>query len=332
MELAQKVAFLRQPGAYPFATEGVDVIETHMSWVFLAGGHVYKLKKPVRYSYLDFRTVDARHQDCLEEVRLNRRLANGIYLGVVPLVAGSIDSLSLGGKGCVVDWLVHMRRLPGDRMLDYRIRRSLLQADEIDPAAHRLADFYRGLSPVEITPAENRRRFRDDIEENHSELTDPAFGLSASQIDDLCGRHQRFLDQEASVIDRRVLDGRVIEGHGDLRPQHVCLTDPPVVIDCLEFNRDFRLLDAADELAYLSLECERLGAAPAGRRFFAIYRRVTGDHPPPPLLHFYASFRATLRAKIAIWHNRDDGIREPDKWVRRARAYLALAEQHARHF
>ncbi len=332
MELARKVAFLRRPETYPVPAERVEAIETHISWVFLAGSDVYKLKKPVRYSYLDFRTLDARHRDCLEEVRLNRRLADGVYLGTVPLTASREGTLSIGGEACIVDWLVHMQRLPRKRMLDRRIATGELSATEFLPAANRLAHFYRQLSPVEITSGEYQRRFADDINENRQELTNSAFALPAGRAEAVCEAHSLFLKENGDALDARVAAGRIIEGHGDLRPQHVCLTEPPVVIDCLEFNRGFRILDAVDELAYLAVECERLGAAWAGSELLATYSAISGDRPAPELIHFYASFRATLRAKIAIWHNLDDGIRDPDRWVRRAEEYLQLAERHAEHF
>lgn len=329
MTLARKIAYLRRTESYPDAAQRVEAIETHISWVFLAGEHVYKLKKPVRYSYLDFRTLDARHHDCLEEVRLNRRLAGEIYLGAVPLRELGDGSLSLTGEGCIVDWLVHMRRLPAERMLDALIGAGELDAQTLEPLAERLGNFYRGLAPVEITAAEYRQRLADDIAENRRELTDPFFALPAGRAGELCDVQLRFLERHATALERRVDQGRVIEGHGDLRPEHICLTTPPVVIDCLEFNRGFRILDAADELAYLSMECERLGAGWAGEQLLAGYARLTGDSPPPGLLHFYASFRAALRAKIAVWHNLDDGAQHPEKWIRRATDYLELAESHA---
>lgn len=332
MSLARKVAYLRRPESYPDPAERVEAIETHISWVFLAGEHVYKLKKPVRYSYLDFRTLDARHHDCLEEVRLNRRLAREIYLGAVPLVELGDGSLSLTGEGCIVDWLVHMKRLPAVRMLDTLICAGELHPETLAPLAGLLADFYRQLAPVEITGGEYRQRFADDIAENRRELTNPFFLLPAKRAEAVCDAQQTFLRQHAQMLDARVNLGKVIEGHGDLRPEHVCLTTPPVVIDCLEFNRGFRILDAVDELAYLAMECERLGAAWVRDELLSNYSRITGDHPPQELVHFHASFRAALRAKIAVWHNLDDGAPDTGKWIRRALDYLALAESHAARF
>lgn len=327
--LARKLAFLRQSDSYPVEADSVELLETHISWIFFVGDFVYKLKKPVHYSYLDFRTLDARHHDCLEEVRLNRRLAEDTYLDVVPQVETSDGRLVVNAEGRVVDWLVKMKRLPRKRMLDALIDTGQLSPDILFPVAEKLAHFYHNLAPAEITAWEYRQRLIDDIAENQRELANPFFSLPVTLTDTVCDAQLDFLQRHAALLDHRISDGRVIEGHGDLRPEHICLSDPPVIIDCLEFNRNFRLLDAVDELAYLSMECERLGVDWVAEPLQASYSRITGDHPPPKLLHFYAGFRATLRAKIAVWHNLDDGARETEKWRGRALDYLALAESHA---
>jgi aminoglycoside phosphotransferase family enzyme len=126
--------------------------------------------------------------------------------------------------------------------------------------------------------------------------------------------------------------GKIIEAHGDLRPEHIWLGEEPVVIDCLEFKREFRILDIADELAYLAMECEHMGAPAVGQIFLETYGEVTKDKPPDKLLHFYKSYRATLRAKISIWHIKDSKVRNPSKWSSLAREYLQLADDHTRGF
>jgi len=139
-----------------------------------------------------------------------------------------------------------------------------------------------------------------------------------------------FLTARAAELDRRVTDGRIVEGHGDLRPEHVCLTEPPVVIDCLAFNREFRVLDGMDEVAYLSMECERLGHPGFGADLIAAYRDAARDEAPDELVHFYSAYRALVRAKIAALHTQDAAANEVPKWIGRAREYLALAGSHAR--
>lgn len=329
--LTAKVAFLRRPESYPGRPGSVDAVETHMSWVFLAGDRVYKLKKPVRYDFLDFSTVELRRLSCRREVRLNRRLAPDVYLGVVPLTADERGRLELGGDRegrTVVDWLVEMRRLPAESMLDHKIAQHTVSGEDVRRVGLLLARFYRQAPPVRITAAAYRRRFRDDVESVRRELTRPADTLPRARVLAVAGRLLGFLDRHGDLLDERVAGRRIVEAHGDLRPQHVCLAEPPVVIDCLEFKRDFRLLDPVDELAYLALECERLGAAWIGDRLLAIYEEETGDHPAPALLEFYKTFRAFLRGKIAFLHIREPG--DPDHWVALTKRYLELAAAEGR--
>ncbi|WP_413437461.1 hypothetical protein ACFDAU_13750 [Sulfuriferula sp. GW1] len=300
-----------------------------MSWVFLTDAHAYKLKKPVRYDYLDFSTVEARRLDCEQEVRLNRRLAADVYLGVIPLVLGAEGRLSVGGLGEAVDWLVQMRRLPAQRMLDHLIRSGAVKPAEINLLARRLALFYAAAATDAITPEAYRQHLAKRIKANLRELTSAEFGLDKDVPERLARFQLGFLETHAGLFDSRVRQGRIVEGHGDLRPEHVCLLPEPVVIDCLEFNREYRILDPADELGYLALECERLHAPEVGRWLLERYTEASGDVPPAALLHFYQSWRAVLRATLAIWHLRDDGRHPHKKWVETTMEYLELAQRHA---
>jgi len=329
ISLEAKLGFLGAPDAYPDAPARVDAVETHMSWVFLTDTHAYKLKKPVRYDYLDFSTAEARRLDCEEEVRLNRRLAAEVYLGVMPLVRDAAGRLRLGEAGETVDWLVQMRRLPADRMLDHLLRDGAVDQAEIVQLARRLARFYAAAAAEAIAPATYRQGLAGRIEDNLHELASQEFGLSRSVLERLARLQSDFLQSHAEWFDRRVQQGRIVEGHGDLRPEHVCLLAEPVVIDCLEFKREFRILDPADELGYLALECERLHAPQVGRWLLDAYREASGDAPPEALIHFYQSCRAVLRAKLALWHLRDDGRHPPGKWRATAQEYLEWALRHA---
>ncbi|MBI4204663.1 MAG: hypothetical protein HY527_06525 [Betaproteobacteria bacterium] len=325
----EKVAFLRSTDAYPTPPAAVEVIETHMSWVFLTGERVYKLKKPVRYAFLDFSTLEARRRNCEREVRLNRRLAADVYYGIVALVMTGDGRLRLDGDGPVVDWLVKMRRLPAQRMLDAAIRANTVRAEDIRKLTRFLTDFYQRSAPVEMGAAEYRARFADDIRANRAELIAPHYELSAPQVERLADAQHRFLRQHGDVLERRAHDEKIIDAHGDLRPEHICLTVEPRIIDCLEFKREFRLLDPVDELAYLAMECERLGAGSVGDQILRQYLDTTGDAPPDELIRFYKAFRACLRARIAIWHIADHEVRDTEKWRRRANDYLQLAESYA---
>jgi aminoglycoside phosphotransferase family enzyme len=320
-----KVAFLRSPEAYAEQPCSVEVVETHMSWVFLTERYAYKLKKPVRYDSLDFSTLELRRRDCEEEVRLNRRLARHVYLGTIALTVDPAGRLALAGGGEPVDWLVHMQRLPAERMLDALIRRGSIQETDVLPAALRLARFFAQAPPVELGAAEYRKRLEEGTRGDRDALCQPGFRLPRDRVVRIADAQLLHLAREPELFDRRVHEGRIVEGHGDLRPEHICLAPEPAIIDCLEFSRDLRLLDPADELAFLGLECERLGRVAVGRWFLRAYADVAGDEPPEPLLRFHRNYRALRRAKIAVWHLRDPSVRDHDEWWERAGRYLELA-------
>ena len=328
--LPAKVAFLKQPHNYPPPVTEVTVVETHRSWVFLTDQHAYKLKKPGRYAFLDVSTVSARKFYCEEEVRLNRRLAGDVYIATVPLAIDCAGKLVLDGTGSPVDWLVKMRRLPAHRMLDIAIQRQQIRDEQIRAVAQKLAKFYRASAPVEITPIDYRCGFERDIRASIGELSRPEFGLPRDLVEAPCAAQLMLLSRAPALFDQRVQEGRIVEAHGDLRPEHVCLLEPePVIIDCLEFSRELRTLDAAADLAFLSQECERLGAPQVGQIVFGIYSEVTGDRPPATLICFYKSRCACLRAKLCAWHLTDPTCRDPARWSGRAADYLLRAGRYA---
>jgi len=332
MHIEEKIAFLRQPDVYPDRPKRVEVIETHMSWVFLTESLVYKLKKPVQYDFLDFSTLEARQKDCEREVGLNRRLAGQVYLGTVPLTRQGDGDLRLGGEGRVEDWLVQMRRLPADRMLDAAIRKGTVDGKDVQQISQVLTGFYRRSVPLPIRPAKYLRRFENDIQSNLMVLRDSRYALPTAQVERLAAAQRQFLAAQGGLLEQRAREGRIIDAHGDLRPQHICLTAPPVIIDCLEFNREFRSLDPVDELAYLAMECDRLGAAPIGDKILHCYLEAANDPCPSELIGFYKVFRACLRAKIAVWHTVDHQVPDHQHWLGLARTYLDLAERYLHYW
>jgi uncharacterized protein len=326
-ELAAKVTFLSSVQSYPAGTTQVASIETHLSWVFLTDAHAYKLKKPVRTAFVDLRSLAARAHNCTEEVRLNRRLSSNVYFGVIPLMKTVAGDLTLAASGDVVDWIVAMRRLPSDRMLDHLVRTGKVSRRDIDALVRRLCDFYRRSAPTAIAPARYRQDFAESIAACRLELCRPAYRLSVQRVDEVCTKQLAFLSR-TDLFDARVHDGRIVEGHGDLRPEHICLEAEPQIIDCLEFSRRLRTLDAADELGFLALECERLGAQDIGRQILDVARSENGDAAPDALVAFYQSYRACVRAMLAIRHLREAAVRDPAKWTARAVQYLELAHAH----
>lgn len=329
VEIAAKVEFLRRADSYPRATRRVEVVETHMSWVFLTDSRVYKLKKPVRRASLDLSTLAARRHNCDLELRLNRRLAAEVYLGLVPLVVTAHGRLALAEPGSVVDWLVEMRRLERRHLLDAAIRARTVERAHLDAVARLLADFYRRTFRVPMTADAYRARCMAGIADSARDLAAPRACLDADQVGGVVADLARYVRTHEAHFVARIATHRIVEGHGDLRPEHVSLMPRPLVIDCLEFDRDLRTVDVADELAYLGLECEHLGAAWVGERVLATNCALTGDAPPAALIAFYKCSRALLRAKLCIGHLDDLAPPAHAPWVERAKAYFVLARQHA---
>jgi aminoglycoside phosphotransferase family enzyme len=324
--LAEKVSFLSEPAAYRHATSRVEARETHMSWVFLTDERVYKLKKPVRHAFLDFSSVARRRFFCREELRLNRRLAAQTYRKVVPLCRDDAGRLALGGEGHVVDWVVEMNRLPQADMLDVRIRSGRVAVSEIERIGELLAEFYAGLEPETAAGEVYLRHLVNEQRINRQILLRPEFGLADIAADELA-KVDRLLKRAGPWLAARLADGAIVECHGDLRPEHVCLVQPPQIIDGLEFNRSMRIMDPYDEINYLGMECDMLGAAwirPLLNR--ALDGRLP-TRPVAPLVALYGGFRALLRARLCIAHLLDTPIRHAEKWRPLAIRYIRQAHK-----
>jgi aminoglycoside phosphotransferase family enzyme len=326
--LAQKVEFLSRASAFPHPVTNVVCRETHMSWVFLAGDRAYKLKKPVRFAYLDFSSLRRRETACRAELRLNRRLAPDVYLDVVPLTI-TPRGLVIGGSGPVADWLVVMRRLDQTQTLEHAVLEHRVESWQLDRLVITLVQFYRRAAPVLHSPAISLRDWQQSLADQRRVLLDSRLGLPAGLVSRIAGIQRWFLANYGASVVVRARDRSIVDGHGDLRPEHIWLGDPVRIIDCLEFNARLRAVDPFDEIAFLSLECERLGASWAGEYIKRGVLRGLRDGPSEELFLFYRCHRATLRARLAVAHLLEPNPSTPEKWPRLARAYLAIAAADA---
>lgn len=325
---SEKVLFLKDPCNYAENPDLIETIETHMSFLFLTKNRVYKMKKPVKLNSIDFSTLEARELNCREEFRINRELAKGVYLNILSLNVDESGQLHLDGKGKAVDWLVKMKRLKEEHLLH-----KLIQSGDIDPpmlkkTAIKLADFYHTRPEIPFEASEYLDRLKAKITKNHLELQDPEFELHARRLQKLYNEQLEFLEMNPDLFTERVKTGKIIEAHGDLKPEHICIEKEPLIIDRLEFDRDLRILDPAEELSFLAVECELLKSPETGAIFFEQYEQVTQDKIPDKLIYFYKSKQASLRAKFAIWHLKEARYKQDPKWKERALEYLAVSENY----
>jgi len=328
VSLEEKISFLKQPAAYSYQDVKVEAKETHMSWVFLVDDVAYKLKKPVTNRLFDFQTLEARLKNCREEIRLNRRLAGDIYLGIVPLAINEVGKIQIEGKGKIVDWLVKMKRIPEENFLDFVIRHQKVNDALVKGAAQLLTEFYKNASAVHIEPDLYRKKLKDEIISTHSELVQQLYHFSVALVQQISNNLLQFVDHHYLLFDKRIENGKIIEAHGDLRPEHICLAPQPAIIDALEFNSELRIMDIAEELSFLEMECEVMRDLVTGQLFFDCYRKFSADTIPESLIFFYKAKKAFLRTYLVARHITEPGYKDEPKWLKRANAYLQLSKKY----
>jgi len=317
----------------------VELRTTHASWVFLCGADVFKLKRPVDLGFLDFRTIEARRRDCEDEVRLNRRLAPDIYLGVLPVrrdrAGHRVDEQ---GEGEIADWVVHMRRLPDEASAASLLARGRLNRDRLAALASTVA------GSLDAAPSAARfgevAALRHNVEENLAQSRPFAApdGMVEPDVLEAIWRHSdRTLRLRSELFTARARGGRIREGHGDLRLEHVYFVpsfvssptghERPVVIDCVEFSERLRAGDVAAEIAFLAMELEAAGQPALAAGFVARSAEALDDFDLYGVLDFYLAYRAWVRAKVAGLVARDPQTDHPvrARKLEEARLYFSLA-------
>ncbi len=297
------------------------LIETHISNVLLVGDRAYKLKKPIRTAFLDYSTPEARLWACRREVELNRRLSPDVYLGVASV-------LDVHGLPC--DSLVVMRRLPAERSLSALMRSGADVGDDVRRIARLVAAFHAGATrSVAISTAAATDSVRANWEANFVEMTDSVGPVlesaAARRVEQLV---RRYLSGRAPLFKERVERGMACDGHGDLKADDIfCLEDGPRILDCIEFNDQFRHGDVLADVAFLAMDLERLGAPALARSFLRSYVEFSAESHPDSLIHHYVAYRAHVRAKVAcIRHQQGDRGSATE-----ARRLLALSVRHLEH-
>lgn len=329
---------LCQPACYPHHPEEVELVQTHISAVFLAGDEVYKLKKPMRFSFLDYSTLKLRHHFCEEEVRLNRRLAPTVYLGVVPVLRVGdeyrVREAVNMRDAVVVDYLVRMRRLPPERTLAARLTAGDISKEDIRALAKRLVHFHQSAATKDAETYGAPEVVWQALADNFSE-TESFIGDTISQRQYTCIQDfsRQFFEEHQDLLKQRILYDRIREGHGDLRCDHVYFLDQGIeMIDCIEFSPRLRTCDVASELAFLAMDLELRGEPTIAADLIREYVAQANDAELLPLLPFYQCYRAYVRGKVESLKSREPEIAptEQDRARWQARRAFRLAYRYAR--
>ena len=337
MDLTKLIEALSHPAAYPQPVERVEVRQTHISVVFLAGPHVYKLKKPVNPGFLDFSTLEKRLHFCREEVRLNRRLAPDVYLGVVPVVR-TAAGLRLEGEGEAVEWAVKMRHLPEEATILECLRRGEVGIELVELLARTIAAFHRTAETNEQIASFGRfdavsRLVLDVLPQLASQV-----GVTISQcvLDRIHLRTKPALSRLRPLIESRAARGVPRDTHGDLHLDHIYYfpdREPPadlIIIDCIEFNERYRFIDPVADMAFAFMDLAFYGRRDLARAFADAYFRAAEDEEGWALLPLYTAYRAMVRSTVEGLLLAENEVPETDRDAARQKAkahwLLALGE------
>jgi aminoglycoside phosphotransferase family enzyme/predicted kinase len=326
------IAALQNPALFPHAVEGFQLIETHISWVLLTGPFVYKFKKPVNFGFLDFTSLEARQHFCNEELRLNQRLTDDLYLEVVP-VTGTAEAPQLGGDGEVIEYALKMRQFPQSGLLSTLQANGELMPAHIDQMAAQIGNFHINAPKVSAdnelgSPDSVMAPVLQNFEQIRPLISDKA---DLQQLDALQAWAESSFERLKPLLAQRKAEGFIRECHGDIHLGNITMIDGSVVIfDCIEFNEPFRMTDVYADIGFLAMDLEDRGLKSLSRRLVSQYLELTGDYQGLELLNFYKAYRALVRAKIALFSLPADADPvQRGATLRQYRNYATLAESYS---
>ena len=360
--LPPTVEALLKPQAYPHGPQKIELVQTQMSFVFLTGEYVYKIKKPVNLGYLDYTTLEKRHFFCQQELELNRRLCPEAYLAVVPIVEED-DGLRTEGQGQAIEYAVKMRQLPQERMMDVLLPRGQVTPEMVARVAEKLVSFHgKAETNPDIAAFGKLDVIRHNCHENFAQ-TEKYIGVTIpkAKYERIQGYTDSFIKSNASLFDKRAREGRIRDCHGDLHAAHICFTsdtrlparrtcspydssrrETPAgepspggqvcIYDCIEFNDRFRYGDVASEIAFLAMDLDRYQHADLSQRLVDAYVSLGHDEELLKLLNFYKCYRAYVRGKVESFKLDDPYIPEEEKAkvLTAAQGCFQLAESYVR--
>jgi aminoglycoside phosphotransferase family enzyme len=328
-EFPPLIQAMLDPAFYPHLPKEVELIQTHISYIFLTGELVYKVKKPVDFGFLDFTTLEKRRHFCQEEIRLNRRFSPDVYLGAVPISRDG-DAFHLGDDTEVVEYAVKMRRINEDHMLYRLLEGGKVESEDMERIGRHLASVYAAIPSDEKVQAFGSLdiisiNIVENFEQTRKYINGP---VSPEAFETIESWSLAFMKENTALFEQRVAQGSIKDCHGDLHLQHICVEGEKIYIfDCIEFNERFRFGDVASDVAFLAMDLDFNGYPDLARAFVHAYTEASGDTTLAQVLVFYKVYRAYVRAKVTSFMLDDPGLDEKAKGevLRRAKRYYDLA-------
>jgi len=321
---------LMHPSAYPEPFGKVNLAQTHISNVFIGDDFVYKIKKPVNFGFLDFSTLEKRKFYCNKEVELNSRFSEDVYLGVFPVTFDG-KKHAINGKGEIVDYAIKMRRLSDDDLMKSRFREGTISSKDIERIGEAIADFHKkSVRSKEIDRFGSLDAVKLNTDENFQQTEEfIANSVSKLQFHGLKSWTDNFYKKHKDVFAERIKDGKIRDCHGDLHMEHICLTDPIIIFDCIEFNERFRYIDIASDIAFLLMDLEFNGGKDLSEQLCKTYLNCVGENDDfiYNLIKFYKVYRAYVRGKVTSFILKDTAVSDNKKTKARdtANKYFALS-------
>jgi uncharacterized protein len=306
--------------------------ETHISWVILSDDYAFKIKRPVKYSFLDFSTLERRKHFCHEEVRLNKRLAPEMYLDVLPVTEKMLSETPDGNQNDILDYAVRMKRMDNDKEMDNLLRYGDVSDEHIDKLAEKISRFHDSAEIIKKdVKVEHLQGLYADIKHAVPFLTDNDHEGWDERINDCIKESHRFLTDNKVFLRERVREGFHRDGHGDLNSRNIFLYDEPLIFDCIEFNAEFRQIDVLNEIAFLCMDLDFFEKERLSELFFKNYSEYAGienNGDAQRLFTYYKSYRANIRAKVTLLKAKKKKSGGFSGDLDEARRYLRLMERY----
>ena len=329
----QVVEALLTPGAYPQEPGKIELIQTHISFVFLTKNYVYKVKKAVNFGFLDFSSLEKRRVFCGKELELNKRLCPEIYLEVVPI--NKSNAIKIKGDGETVEYAVKMKRLPQERIMTVLLKENKVDKKTIDEIAQIVAQFHsKAQTNPEISEFGSLKIVRTNWDENFSQTTKYINQtILQTEFEFILTNMNNFMEKNKPLFESRIADKRIRDCHGDLHSGNIFITDRIWVFDAIEFNDRFRYSDVVADVAFLAMDLDFQQRSDLANHFIERYLAYSKDQQLKSLLPFYKCYRAYVRGKVISFKLDDPNItsQEKESATKEAQAYFKLAADYAKN-